>query len=260
MGALAVFLVPVSEHASVAETPTSFKISWLALFGLTVLILSLLRRPFRKSDTLLFIIPWFLMLSTVWSHSRGATLQYSGMLVFNALATLVIVRCIPRRDFPRFAGRVVLIACVIGSSLFLIGFEPAAYIDVHGRKSLLGLNPMRGLFNHKITSGIGGAIGFFLIFYNERGIFRNISLAFLLLYVLSTGSSLAAAMIVITFAIRGVMLRLNRFRQAGFVYILAMVLLAAFAVVCFKLFGVAVLEALNRDSTLTGRTLLWGWG
>jgi O-antigen ligase len=261
MGALAVFLVPVpTQMSGGGEAPAAFKLAWLMLYLASFGMLALLGPRLLKRELVIFAIPLYYLVSTAWSHAPRDSTLYGASLVLNTLVSLIIVRCIPPRAFPRFLGRVLFVACMVGLLLYLLGVPSVRYYDVHARPSLIGLEPLRGLFNHKITAGVGGAVAVLLFLYAERGPLRAVGVPLLLFYVLATGSSLAVAVLALALAGRGLVSAAARVRQAGAFYVLSLAAVTVAGVLCFRLFGAQVLELLERDVTLTGRTLLWGWG
>ncbi len=260
MGALAVFLVPNPVDLPADHTPAAFKLAWVGLYLSSFVVLALLGPRLLKRELVIFAIPLYYLLSTAWSHAPRDSTLYGASLVLNTVISLIIVRCIPARAFPRFLGRVLFAACMAGLVLYLLGVESVRYHDAHERISLIGLEPLRGLFNHKITAGVGGAVAILLFLYAERGLIRVAGVLLLLFFVLATGSSLAIAVLAVALAGRGLVSAATRVRQAGAFYVLALAATIVGGVIAFRLFGAQVLELLERDVTLTGRTLLWGWG
>ena len=119
---------------------------------------------------------------------------------------------------------------------------------------------MRGIFSHKITSGVGGAIALLIVTFCEKGFFRTLSQVFLIFYILCTGSSLALGALGVTILSAPFLLKIRKVRAPGLILVISFGLIILIGSLTFSYIAVPVLELLGRDVTLTGRTLLWDWG
>jgi O-antigen ligase len=93
-----------------------------------------------------------------------------------------------------------------------------------------------------------------------RGIERYFSLAILLIFNLSTGSATGVALLFICFFIM-VIIKLAKIKRVSpnlLMMFILFILISAVAI--FIVYGQQILLLLDRDPTLTGRTLLWEWG
>lgn len=256
MGMLTIILV----SPEINDGQQSLIVGWLVLYAITITLIIGLKPTVTRKQVLVLLIPCYYLASSVWSQNSITTAQYSVSLGMNFLAALLIAKCCDEDQFPFFIGRVILFACVLGYALYYFGYEGASYDDAHSRLTLIGTEPIRGIFNHKITAGIASALGIVIYYAFFKGAERIIAIAFLAYFLLHTGSSLALSILLICVPLQVVVINLLRLRSSEIYLLSFMILTPIIGSIIFISFGGEVLDALGRDGTLTGRTILWQWG
>ncbi|WP_093391853.1 O-antigen ligase family protein [Halopseudomonas xinjiangensis] len=243
-----------------ARNDNLFLISWLVLYVVTITRLLTLKPTIYRADALCFYLALTPIISSLWSVDVGTSLNYS-IAFFCNLAFCMYLRA-------RFTFAELLnitrntIAIMIGLSLIFstFGFDTVRYVDIHQRDTMLGTDPIRGFFNHKITAGFYAALGAILSLKIERQALRTTAVAFHIIFVLLTGSSSALALCALGLASYGLFFRARK-QQIGPSTFIAFVFIILFSCAAgFALLSGPILEFLGRDPTLTGRTLLWGVG
>lgn len=157
-------------------------------------------------------------------------------------------------------ARVVLALCVLGILAYVLGYSQVYYIDTHDRLNLLGSTPLRGFFPHKIMGSLYATMGAVAICATTQGLRRITYISIVALFVALTGS--ATGLVLFTFAM-GLYALVALLVKAGARAYHAGVIVGGILVASI---GIAVtnweqlLQSLNRDATLTGRTLLWQSG
>lgn len=264
MGLLANILIPYPSINNEDDTSRLFVLAWLALYAITCLLLLL--RPgavFKRMNILatsLFLLVLCSIFSSLWSNDAFNSLSYAGVLALNLLFCFWIVNEYSYSHVVSIIYRSVFIMVVCSVLLYIVGYDGVIYYDPHGRDTILGTQPLRGLFNHKITAGLYAVFGLLLCVALKKGVVRLASSFIFILFTLLSGSSAAIGLLVISVVIYSCIQSMlyHRFSLGVFIAIVLFVPLSA--VLTFILVGDEVLAALGRDPTLTGRTLLWGWG
>lgn len=260
MGLFAVLLVPSTLIAAAEQTTPQFIMAWASAYAISLLPLFLIRRNFTRLELLVAIVPLFYTASALWSNQPVASLQYGISLLLNAVAILALARLVPRQDLPLYLGRIIIIMCLAGVLGMLAGLEMVKYFDIHARTTLLGTEPLRGFFNHKITAALYAVIGFFAAFIFMKGALRLVACAFLVLFILLTGSMAGFSLLLIGLLLFFILKGMARVRLSVGLFLTVLIAIPALGVGAYFLFGQELLLALGRDPTLTGRTLLWEWG
>lgn len=260
MGAWAVLFVPQNANTAAAGSNAQYLAVWAVLYAFTAIFFLFKVNVLRWGELAVLTIPVLYTVSALWTHQPVQSAIYAIALSMNGVFAILLTRCYSWDEFPLIFGRLIVAVSGLGLCLFIVGFEPAAYIDPHGRPTLIGTQPLRGLFNHKITAGVYACIGFLLIYINEHSRLRRPFLAFLFLFILMTGSSFAVGLLIIGLILL-ISLRITRKTPSpGPLFLILFVGLILLGIVLFITIGTTVLVLLDRDPTLTGRTLLWEWG
>ncbi|UHQ18462.1 O-antigen ligase family protein [Lysobacter sp. KIS68-7] len=258
MGLAAVLL---ADDRGVANNPVLFIVYWGVLYGASIFLYAMGGAVRVERRVLLLAgLGFFATASALWSVSSATSVKYGASLLMNVPFCAWLVR---RFDVPQLLRLVywtILGMVVVSLVLSLAGADIVRYIDIHDRDDLLGNEPIRGLFNHKITAGLYAAFALLLSTVVKSKAVRAIAGAVLFFFVLRTGSASALALLAISIALVAIV----RFAVASgmstrrFAAIFAATALATTVAAVFL--GGPVLEFLGRDPTLTGRTVLWGWG
>jgi O-antigen ligase len=257
LGAFAVILVPQDPDASAGP---AFYGLWIALYVVTAWAWLRTGPALRTTVVVLLALAAWVIASAVWSEQPLSSAAYGLAFAANvAFVGWMRVR-LPLSTVWRIALATIVALAAGGVLLHLVGYEPVRYVDVHGRSTLFGTHPLRGLFNHKITAGVSAVLGVLLSWYLLSGVRRLVTIAGLAVFVVLTGSTGSLLLLVGAAGVL-VLLALARSLQLGPDVVVA---LAALLIVmgALSLTTVApwVLEAMGRDGSLTGRTDLWAWG
>lgn len=262
MGALAVIVNSPVDSASgdISEPSRAFVLCWVGLYLATLACIPLVRWRFNKGDLIVLSIGLYFLLGTIWSHIPANTIRYATSLMMNIVAAMVLARIMNYEAFPKFIARTIVSIMFISMLLMSVGYDNVMWIDPHSRSTIFGTEPMRGLFFHKIPAGIYAAVGFWLCLLLFKGWRRIAGAGACLIFDGLTGSSIGLALVPLIGLLLGVayVAKSAHLSLAAFFSIYGIVLVSGVA--AFFLVGPDVLALLDRDPTLTGRTLLWSWG
>lgn len=257
-GLLANLFVPTGPTAIVDGTSALFIAAWVVVWGLSLLGLrgAPVYSPNSLPEILIPLLILYMIASAAWSTNPAKSATYGIVVVLNYVFAVLAIQRLGFARTMKLVALTLIALSAIGLFLGLIALPNALYIDTHNRPNLLGLHPIRGLSNHKITSGIYAAIGALssLIYLRK---WRLIGFLLCTSMVVMSGSSAAiaiqAALLAALFLFRGSSLRAS-LRWPIIIYSTATGALLAIR------FGPELLELLGRDPTLTGRTILWQFG
>lgn len=262
MGALAVTINNPGSTVS-GENPEPspmFIMCWIALYGLTFACIPFLKWRFHKGDFIVLSIGLYFFLGSLWSHIPDNTIKYSFSLIMNIIAAIVISRIVPKTEFPRFLAGIIFTVACISILLMVAGYPNVLWIDPHSRTTIFQTPPLKGLFFHKIPAGIYAALGFWLSILVFKGWQRLVAAGVCIIFDGLTGSSIGLALIPVAFLMISLakLSRAGRLNTGAFFGVLGLVFSSGIGF--FYIFGADILALLDRDPTLTGRTLLWSWG
>lgn len=243
----------------VGSTPP-FVLAWTCLYAATILLFVRQRLRLKRVDLLFLLAGLFVVLSAFWSSNPLRSGIYGALLLMNALFVSQLIRKFDADTFVRLVVDTITLLCVIGLTLHIAGAELVSYYDPHGRTTIVGTDPIRGLFNHKITAGLYTAIGFALATATLSGLRKWFTCGVLLVFNVLTGSATGHFALVagwsLSCVVRASLAR--RFSPTVFSTLLLLAILMIGPIMWLAL--PTLLEFLGRDPTLTGRTLLWAWG
>ena len=258
LGANAVILIPFDPSGTIGDNRI-FSASWVLLHVVSLLVL-LTSKKVRAAPLVIALgIGGFLVLSAAWSVSSVDSLVYGSMAAGNIVIACVLAAELTLRQIAQMLLRVITVMVVAGMLASVLGYDQVRDFDPHARPNFLGGQPIRGFFQHNIMAGFFAASGAALALSLLRGVRRIAVLGTLVAFVLLTGSAtgfllMAAAALVVPAAKRVV----PKVRAAT-LFAVGLPAAAVFGAVAWQVW-VPVLEALGRDPTLTGRTILWNWG
>jgi exopolysaccharide production protein ExoQ len=257
-GLLANLFVPVGPSVTADGTTTSFIMAWVAvwLLSLTGLRQMPSYRPGGTPEIILPALILYAIISSIWSTSPNKSITYGSVVALNYLFAVTSVQRLGfERTFKLFAITLIAMSCG-GFLLGIIGAPSAVYYDPHHRYNLLGLPPLRGLSNHKITAGIYAAIGATAAL-TVLSRWRLPAFLGCSLMVISSGSTAALAIE----AILLIALTIFSSKKLAAPLLWPLLLYAASTVTLLAVrFGPELLELAGRDPTFTGRTVLWEFG
>ncbi|PJC88038.1 hypothetical protein CSW98_02655 [Vibrio sp. HA2012] len=260
MGVTAVLFVPQDSITVSTGSNATYMISWLLLYVLSIVMAFTLKLRINKWFLLSLSIPLYHLVSTLWSELTMKTLIYSSCFVLNAVVVYLIYRVYSLKEVPRLIVNCLFLLSFLGLMAYFLGVESVKYFDIHSRLNVLGLEPMRGFFNHKITAGLYSSIGFLISWLILGGRKKYIYSFVFLIFNLMTGSATGLSLLVIGCFILLTLSLCKRYRIKPNVFIICLTLSIFLSIFLFQLFSADVLVMLGRDPTLTGRTLLWSWG
>lgn len=257
LGAAAVLLV---DDRGEAASNLAFFAVWVALYVLTAIAWIRSRAPIHKSVAILLAFAGWVLLSATWSIRPAETATYGAALLANVLFVGWVRKRFELQAILRVSLATIFVLVLVGLALHALGVEAVRYVDDHGRTTLVGTQPIRGLFNHKITAGTYGVLAGIIAWYLTRGVVRTTLIVGLAGFVVLTGSTGALLLMVVAVAVVA-FLGLARLTKSS-AGVLATVTAAALGLGTVLLVAVvpAALRALGRDASLTGRTDLWTWG
>lgn len=260
LGANAVVLIPVGPAGQVGGNAV-FAASW-AIMHLLVYGLLLITR--RQDGTNLFIglaVGFFVVASTVWSVAPTSTLAYGGMLAGNVMAAHLMANDLSVAEILKVISRTILFLCVAGIVAYYLGYRQVYYFDEHGRANILGGEPLRGFFPHKIMASLYATLGAAAALSSvRRGWRRLVAVIVLAWFVALTGSATGLVLALLAIAVYGGVLWCVRKRWSGTWFLIASVVFTSFLGVLVATNWSSILAELGRDGTLTGRTVLWQYG
>ena len=259
LGANAVALMPARNFGQ-SGSNTLFTASWIGLGGLSVLFL--LGTIRRSPKTLVFslAVGLYIVGSTIWSVAPSKSLIYGALLAVNILTAHLMAADLGVAKAMRIVGRTILALCIAGIVAYVAGFAQVYYFDIHGRPNILGGQPFRGFFVHKITAGLYASIGAVWAVFLLRGWRRSASLAVFALTVALTSSATGIALLFIAIGISLVTYGALKRGMSRSTFFATLTVAMSAAVVLLTVNWTGLLGALGRDATLTGRTDLWLFG
>lgn len=258
-GANAVLLIPHGE-ASEGSGSLLFAVSWMVLSAVGVLLALFTLNQNRATLVFTLSVGLFLAISASWSVVPFTTLVYGALLFVNILVAHVMATRFGLRALVAMIGRTLLWVCLIGLLLYFVGFEPTFYIDVHERGNLLGKQPFRGLFAHKITAGMYASIGIAWSICTLDGLKRVSAVAVFVLVIVLSGSSTGIVLALVALLVSVFAVSASRARVSRTSIVLLVISLAGLISLLVVPNWTAGLSALGRDPSLTGRTDLWRLG
>ncbi|WP_417242618.1 O-antigen ligase family protein [Celeribacter sp.] len=242
------------------STSAIFIASWLLMHAITGgVFLSSFRMKLSTFLVLLTFI-FYVLLTTVAGPNFKSSLPYAIMLSGNMLFAYICVKRLTLAEFMDVLRRTIVVLVVASLIAFVLNVDKVNYIDAHQRLNVLGLDPIRGFFAHKVMASLFCGIGMLLVLDTKGIPFKKTILVLMLLFILLTGSTTGLILSAVLFAIRFVVNLALGLKISSKLF-LGMLAFAALTTVSAAIrLGPTVLEWLNRDPTLTGRTLLWRWG
>lgn len=258
LGANAVILIPFDPSGTIGDN-TVFSLSWVLLHMVSLLVLLTSKKVRAVPLIIALCIGGLLMISAAWSVSWVDSLVYGTMAAGNIVIACVLAAEFSVKQIAKMLLRVLTVLVIAGMLASFIGYDQVRDFDPHARPNFLGGQPIRGFFQHNIMAGFFAAAGAALALSLLRGARRIVVLGIFVLFVLLAGSAtgflLMAAAVVLVPAAK---LVVPKVPAAGLLAV-ALPAGALLGAVVWQVW-VPTLEALGRDPTLTGRTILWEWG
>lgn len=260
LGLSTVLLIPRSQAGATAGGGALFQASWILLLGATFLAFLTLQKAFIPNFLAASLICAYVMASTIWSVNPSSTLIYGLLLSGNIFVAYMITTEYNLEEILRTISRVILWMTILGLAAYAARLSFSYYFDHQSRANLLGIQPLRGLFPHKITGGLYAVMGAILAMNFYRGPSRVASIAIYALFVTLTGSASALLLGVAALLVSAIANGAIRQKIPTSVFALLFFLATCVTSALVYINQSAVLQLLGRDSTLTGRTYLWQYG
>lgn len=258
---MGLFAVVFSSQTSEVGAPDSrFVATWLLLYVLTGFFAFRYRANVSTSDALVLSFAIFLATSYFWSGQPRQTLLYSISFCANIIFILTLRSVFSIDQVIEISLKTILIMCVFGLVANNIGYDVTRYVDIHDRLTFIGTEPIRGFFNHKITAGLYSVVGIIICYHMWHGWKRLVGINILFVFLLLTGSASAVGLLLIWLLCSACISISLRARLSPAVFICSFLIAVSLIALASGLFMQEVLILLDRDPTLTGRTLLWSWG
>lgn len=239
-----------------------FRALWAAAYGGVALLcvrhFDGLYGTLRQSGVLLALVGWAVV-STLWSSEPPVTLQHSVTLGICAIMGLYFGT--------RYSTDGILAICAYAFGLALV-LSAILIVLVPGWGVMPGLHEgsWSGIFIHKNGLGSAAVLGLISFGYMAQRSARTERLAWLgfgvLAVVLVVGSRSATALVTLLAVMVAARL-VGVVRLRGVDLSLVMIAALTLGIMLAWLIGSnleALLTALGKDLTLTGRLSLWGWG
>lgn len=256
MGANAVVLVPQDALG----TSGVFAASWIILHLTCFAYILAIRLKDGLSLMALGASLCAIVISCVISPKPYYSMTYGVMLFGNFVFAYLVFCYFDLTNFLRIWGKVILGMVIISFAGMAAGYDNVFYFDPHERSNIFGFTPVRGFFSHKIRASLYAAIAIVIFLTLFRSWFRVVAVAVLSIFILLTGSATGITVLVFSLALLALFAIIKRFRIP--LWQVAAIVLIPVGPATYFLYNnfEALLVALGRDPTLTGRTYLWSWG
>jgi exopolysaccharide production protein ExoQ len=259
-GGLTVLLTPENSPNSPLVQVVGVAIGLLALAGLLLRPLSINRAAILYWPMLLLVA--FAAFSMMWSDEPDITLRRAGSLILTTIFALWLVERF--RSETAFKLVVTTFIALCAACWFVILFDP--HMGIHQETDLVAYahaGSWRGLYFHK--NDFGRAISFGAVTFAVAAIvYRRWTIVFMLLFVQamvlianSQSSQAIILSIVPSAAVLGLAWLRDKSVTTRTMIISVTVPLLIIVYMASGIIFSAVLEALGKDETLTGRTEIW---
>jgi O-antigen ligase len=230
------------------------------LLPISILLTGLLLRDwvtFKKiiiDNKILFMLIALFIISCFWSDNRWVALKmfikFLGMVV-----SIITIMLYNKNNLWKFLTVYIVTACSI--SLILIALFPDIGLMVYDDGSFLP----RGVFSHKNSLGIFGILGCLICFYNylKTKNYYHLFISLICLFLLLASKSATAILALVAslcfyFAFKLI-------KNKIWVFVMLLTLLICFVLLLYSVPLPNLLEAvfnkLGKDSSLTGRDVIW---
>lgn len=257
LGTYAVLLIP--------NTTGDRDNTFFTIFSSAILIFGLITTLFltRKIDKKFLATTSLLTATTIVSQATAdaqlKSIVYFLVLTSNFIFAYVISKHISIEQLFKKLLYTILLLILASIILYALSFESVKYIDHHQRPTVIGTDPIRGLFAHKVMASLYAVTGLTLSLYFLKKWKLYIAISVISLFILLTGSStgiLLATLVPLLFLFYKIIFSLKLSKSVFTLFLL--ILISGIATLLHNSYEYIFL-ALGRDSTLTGRTYLWEW-
>lgn len=231
---------------------------WAIAYGSALLLLPFAQHRFIPASLIALGLGCYVLISTTWVQHDNVRLD----LAFAFVSTILVAHlCASNFDPVRLLHIIrALIGswCLVGIAMYAAGVETASFLDGAGRGNILGGDPFKGLFSHKVDAGMYASIGFSL-FLADRSRRWHTAFAFVCLAAVVLSASASAILISVFSIVLVVVLRIGR-RLEKRLGIVIFLFGGLFLLINLGLGSQLLLDLVGRDASLTGRTGIWAAG
>jgi exopolysaccharide production protein ExoQ len=260
MGTLAVLTVPRAGIVMASGGTPIFVAIWLIFYLLIGIFFLIIKPKVTFFDFIIYLPAIYAMFSSAWSLNPTKSITYSTVFLINAISATLICRLFDIKALLRTLCIVITTLAALSIILGILNFELVKYFDYHERPTFLGTEPLRGLFNHKITAGLYSSIGIFLALFMFKGYTQKLIIFTCLIFNFLTGSATGIVLVFLGTILSIYYRYSGKMKVPPVTTILTLLIFIYLLLILFGVYGAEILTALGRDPTLTGRTILWQWG
>ncbi|HET7848467.1 MAG TPA: O-antigen ligase family protein [Pseudolabrys sp.] len=210
----------------------------------------------------ILLLPLLAMLSTVWSPDPLLSLRRAGAFAGTTVFGLSLGAAYARRDLIALIGRGLSLACVLSCAMVVV--YPLYGVHQPGDAiQAIHAGAWRGIFGHRNTLGLWAGVAFAVVLVFGRDCFshlttRGVALLAAVACLVGARSSTGFVIAAVMTALSLVLLAFCRQSPAHKGIFALIVALAAVVLLLLRdEIAAWALHLLDRDSDLTGRTLLW---
>lgn len=258
LGTATALLIP--QSASGRGSNFVFSIAWVAMHAISLLLLLGFRYHHATNLVIALAISLFIVSSALWSVAPTNSLIYGGMVAGNIATAYMVSQDCSLDEIIRMIARTILVIAVAGMVAGVAGFSQALYYDSAGRETILGTQPIRGFFNHKVPAALFATLGAVACIYSFKRWARLAAVLCLGTFVVLTGSSTGLLLFPFALVVVWILFRAPQIGIGVAVVVLALAFIGGILGEDFSAYWDQILVSLDRDPTLTGRTVLWEWG
>lgn len=243
-----------------ADSDIISQLIWLFLYVTTAFLLLLNWRSVRsmKVDKWLLLLVGFAIFSVFWSGEKFITLRRSIALIGTTLFSLFLAVKYTPEELLRLLARVYLIVTVL-SYVFVFVFPD------YGIMSVPHKGAWQGVFVHKNFLGrfmVVGCLVYYILSHTQKKDKFLMWLGLLLcLGLVLFSQSRGAWVMLLSLMIFLPACNILRFRSTFLIFFIfiSVIVVASVSMVFIDYFSIAenALVAMGKDTTLTGRTILW---
>jgi O-antigen ligase len=262
LGMAATFLVSDDVGNMSFGSSIGFVLLWVFLYlytGIRILLGTRISwKEAYKNEIILIVFGLFIISSAGWSVLFKQSFTYSVSVFANFIFIIFVYRVLSLEEFLKITQYSLNFMILIGVILGFLNYEKAIYIDPLQRDNVFGTALIKGVFSHKIYSGVYSTLATILNLAFMKGKARIFWALLTSFSVIVSGSATGVvvfviALLIYTFSIYFKTVRLPK----GFTLIISFVFIIGALTIYFSL--PYIFELLGRDQNMTGRGYLWEW-
>ncbi|MEZ8914106.1 O-antigen ligase family protein [Vibrio lentus] len=260
MGFNASILVPVDRVGTVTGSNVLYSLSWFVIYTCIIFLFFKSKPKFNLKIYIIYSLVAFHFMSSAWSLQPSRSILYSVSFLNNIVFVHYLFSRFNLIQIVDMMLKSIITIVTLSLLFWIVDYQVVYYFDVHSRSNFLGTQPIRGFFNHKIPASVVASIAIIMSIFVEKLKIKYVTISIMLFFVLLTGSSSGVAVFCLGigyYIYTGLCIKIGLPTPK---YILTTCLIITILFLTYYKFGEDFLILLNRDPTLTGRTILWAWG